>query len=359
MGQSLYNQPTLIDKRLFLTSDTQSRVTVSGPTPTETAINIQLKEFETFSRTADDVMFTDPVTGLLKLPDPNVPRFEVNGLIVEPAPLQQYCRQTEFFNDPAVWTPLNSVVISSQTQVAPTGQGAAADVLSDNGVVSNPAVSQILTGLDPISTDYRFSVWLKPLLPAPVPDVELLVNFTGGTPDPAVTLTLVAGVDIDVNGGWQRFDLNAFNANAAHTAVEVRITLVSPPTNQDIAVWGANFTESDYLASYRPRALEALATTGEESLVYNIDAMGIEPILPVSEGFTVFWEHLPLGEQGRQAPQIALADGVSSTGPVPPNLYDRVIAFGAHPSVATDFRLAITDTTSGSAVVHTHAGTYN
>jgi hypothetical protein len=357
MGQALYNQPNLIDKRLFLTSDTQARVTVSGPSPTETAINVQLKEFETFTRTNESVMYTDSTTGLLRFPDINVPRFEVNGIIVEPTPLFQYCRRSEFFNDLAVWTQLNSIVISSQTQVDPTGTGASADVLSDNGVTANPAVSQILAGLDPISTDYRFSVWLKPLPPAPVPNVELLVNFTGSTPDPAITLTLVAGVDIDVNGGWQRFDLNAFNANAAHNAVEVRITLTSAPSGQDIAVWGANFTESDYLASYRPRDLEALAVTGEESLVYNIDAMGIEPTL--SQDFTVFWEFLPLGEQGRQAPQIALADGASSTGPIPPNLYDRVIAFGAHPSVATDFKLAITDTTSGSAVVYTHAGTYN
>lgn len=357
MGLSLYNQPTLIAKRLFLTSDTQSRVTVSGPPPTETAINIQLKEFESFTRTSDVIMHTNPSTGLLQFPTPNVPRFEVNGLLVEPAPLLQYVRRTEFFNDPAVWTKLNNMVVSSQTQVDPIGAGAAADVLSDNGVTANPAVSQIITGLDPISTDYRFSVWLKPLPPAPTPDVQLLVNFTGGVPDPAITLTLVAGVDIDINGGWQRFDLNAFNANPAHTAVEVRITLTSPPATNSIAVWGANLTESDYLASYRPRETEALAVTGGEALIYNIDAMGIEPAL--SQDFTVFWEFLPLGEQGRQAPQIALADGASSTGPTPPNVYERVIAFGAHPSVATDFKLAITDTTSGSAVVYTHAGTYN
>ena len=39
--------------------------------------------------------------------------------------------------------------------------------------------------------------------------------------------------------------------------------------------------------------------------------------------------------------------------------YDKAISFGAHPSVATDFRLAITDSTSGSPVVSTHTGTYN
>ncbi len=348
MGLSQFNEPTLIDKRLFLLSDTQSRVTVRGQNA-PTALNLQLKAPDSFTRTADDAMYVDPVTGLLRLPDANLPRFEVNGLLVEPEQILQYCRDTENLLGSA-WTFINSPVISSQTQTAPTGQGLSADVLTSGA--GGDGVSQIAVGLDPIATDYRLSVFLKPLPPALVPNVEMFVNFSGGVPDPAITETIV----LDPTAGWQRFDLSALNANVAHNVAEIRFTLTTPG---DVAIWGANFTETNYLPSYRPREQEALAVTGEEHLVYSIDAMGIEP--DFTQDFTIIWEFIPVGEQGRQAPQIALAGGdTAGPGvPAPPTLYDKVIAFGAHPSVATDFRLAVTDSTSGAAVVTTHTGTYN
>lgn len=348
MGLAQFNTPTLTDKRLFLMSDTQSRVAVIGPNA-QTAFNLQLRSFDQFTRTADDAMYTDPETGFLRLPDANLPRFEVNGLIVEPTPLLQYVRETQNFINNTVWTQLNSPVISSQTQVGPTGIGNTADVLSGG---NGDGLAQIMVGLDPVSTDYRLSVFLKPLPPATVPQVELFVNFSGSTPDPAITETII----VDPTTDWLRYDLNALNANAAHNVAEIRLTLKS---TGDIAIYGANFTESDYLASYRPRVLEPLATTGEEDLVYPIEAMGIEPTLTTA--FTIIWEFIPLGEQGRQAPQIAFAGGDSAgpTPPPPPTLYDKVLAFGAHPSVVTDFRLAVTDSTSGIPVAHTHTGTYN
>jgi hypothetical protein len=224
-----------------------------------------------------------------------------------------------------------------------------------------------MTGLDPASEDYRLSVFLKIPTPQvnPVPDIQLFVNFSGSTPDPAITTTIL-GTSLTTE--WQRFDINAQNANAAHNVAEIRFNFV---TAGDVVMWGANFTGSDpaesvtslrngFLGSYRPRALQALTVSGRENLIYNFSAMGIEPIS--SQAFTVIWEFIPLGEQGRQAPQIAFAGGAShGVVPPPPGLYERVIAFGAHPSVATDFRLAIADdvTSPGVPVVYTHTGTYN
>ncbi len=357
----LFNEPISTDKRLFLTSDTQSRVTVSGtggvtePAP-DTALNIQLKGFETFDRTAEDAMYTDPNTGLLRLPDLNAVRFEVNGLILEPDPLLQYIRDTGLVevipDSPVTWDRSAGMVVSVPTETAPDGVGVSARVLTKSGG-GDEYINQILAGLDPITTDYRFSVFLKPLPPASIPDIEMFINFTGGAPDPAVVVPFT----IDPTSGWLRYDINGFNANVAHTAVEIRIIL---KTDGDIAVWGANFTESTYLASYRPRlATDPLVTTGEEHLIYELSSMGIEPEL--NQAFTVLWEFIPVGEQGRHAPQIAFAGGDSNGGPLPaaPALYDKALAFGAHPSVATDFRLAITDSTSGAPVVYTHAGTHN
>ncbi len=348
MGLAQFNQSKVIDKRLFLLSDTQSRVTVRGQNAS-TALNLQLKGFDFFTRTAENPMYADPVTKLMRFPDANLPRFEVNGLIVEPGAFLQYCRDTQNLLGTA-WSFENSPVISSQTQTSPTGQGLSADVLTSGA--GGDGVIQIMTGLDPISTDYRLSVFLKPLPPATIPSVELFVNFSGSTPDPAVTETLV----ISPTSGWERYDLNALNANVAHNVAEIRIRLLTPG---DIAVWGANFTETNYLASYRPRQQEALAVTGEEHLVYSLAAMGIEPTF--SQSFTIIWEFIPLGEQGRHVPRIGFAGGdTAGPGiPAPPTLYNKIISFGAHPSVATDFRLAVTDSTSGSAVVTTHTGTYN
>lgn len=348
MGLSQFNEPELIDKRLFLLSDTQSRVTVRGQNAS-TALNLQLSGPDSFTRTADDAMFVDPVTGLLRFPDATLTRFEVNGLLLEPEQILQYCRDTENFLGTA-WSAIGAPVISSQTQTAPTGQGLSADVLTSAG--GGDGMSQIVVGLDPSATDYRLSVFMKPLPPATVPNVEMFVNYSGSTPDPAITETIV----LDPTAGWQRFDINALNANAAHTVVEIRFTLTTPG---DVAIWGANLTETNYLPSYRPREQEALAITGEEHLVYPLSAMGIEPTF--SQPFTIIWEFIPLGEQGRQAPQIGFAGGdTAGPGvPAPPVLYDKMVAFGAHPAVATDFRLGVSDTTSGSAVVTTHTGTYN
>jgi len=292
-------------------------------------------------------MFVDAETGLLRFPDANLPRFEVNGLIVEPGQILQYARDTQSLLGTA-WNFINSPVVSSQTQTSPTGQGLSADVLTSAG--GGDGVSQIMVGLDPVATDYRLSIFLKPLPPAAIPQVQLFVNFSGSTPDPAITETIV----LNATDGWQRFDLNALNANVAHNVAEIRVTLTTPG---DVAIWGANFTETNYLPSYRPRVQEALAITGEEHLVYSLDAMGIEP--DFTQPFTVIWEFIPLGEQGRQAPQIAFAGGTLGGVAAPPTLYNKVIAFGAHPAVATDFRLGVSDTTSGSAVVTTHTGTYN
>ena len=125
---SLFNTPTYTDKRLFLLSDTQSRVKVVGPDAL-TAFNITLIGPNSFSRTADDCMYVDPVTGLLVEPDANLPRFEVSGLLLEPDALYQWVRETENIGNVAVWTHLNSPVISSKTQVSPTGTGNDADVL--------------------------------------------------------------------------------------------------------------------------------------------------------------------------------------------------------------------------------------
>ncbi|MHA2064756.1 MAG: hypothetical protein ACXABY_10315 [Candidatus Thorarchaeota archaeon] len=362
MGLAQFNKPTSTDKRLFLMSDTQSRVTVRGPNAS-TALNLQLKAPDAITRATENLMYADPITGLLRLPDLTQPRFEVNGTIVEPEPIIQYVRETQNFADP-VWTTINSPVISLPTQVDPRGVGASAQVLT--GVIAD-GLSQIMVGLDPVSEDYRLSVFLKTPFPLinPVPDIELFVNFSGSTPDAALVETIPGTA---ITSEWQRFDLNAFNANAAHNAAEVRFNFV---TAGEVAIWGANFTGSDpaesvtslrngYLSSYRPRAKEILAVSGRENLVYPFSAMGIEPTL--SQEFTLIWEFIPLGEQGRQVPQIAFAGG-SSHGvvPPPPGLYQRVIAFGAHPSVATDFRLAIADdvTTPGVPVVYTHSGTYN
>lgn len=344
MGQALFNVPTFQDKRLFLMSDTQSRVSVVGPVAT-TALNLQLKAPDSFSRTADDAMYVDPSTGLLVFPLVNLTRFEVNGLILEPAALNQYVKQTEDFTD-ALWVKGGSPVVAANTQTAPDGITLSADAIT-GGI--GESVSQIMAGLDPIATDYRLSVFMKPIDGSP-PTIKLFVNFSGSTPDPAVTEDIVVAAGTD----WLRYDLNALNANVAHNVAEIKFEFV---TAGSIAIWGANFTESDYLASYRPRGTEVLATTGEEHLVYSIDAMGAEP--STTDDFTVIWEFIPLGEQGRQAPQIALAGGDSKTSINPPGLYERVVAFGAHPSVATDFRLAIVDSTSGSPVVFTHSGTYN
>jgi len=309
-------------------------------------------------------MYADPITGLLRLPDLTQPRFEVNGLIVEPEPILQYVRETQDFSNAAIWVPLNSPVISLPTQVDPRGVGASAQVLT--GSIAD-GLSQIMTGLDPTSEDYRLSVFLKTPFPLvnPVPDIELFVNFSGSTPDAAIIETIPGA---SLTSEWQRFDLNASNANAAHNVVEIRFNFISAG---DVAIWGANFTGADptesvtslrnsYLSSYKPRAQEILAVSGRENLVYPFSAMGIEPTF--SQEFTLIWEFIPLGEQGRQVPQVAFAGGDShGVVPPPPDLYERVIAFGAHPSVATDFRLAITDdvTTPGVPVVYTHAGTYN
>ena len=351
MGLAQFNEPTILDKRLFLLSDTQSRITVRGQNAA-TALNLQLRSPDFFTRTADNAYFVNRITGLLTAPSPNQPRFEVNGLIVEPGQILQYCRNTEDLDHTqpgTAWNSVNSPVFSVPTETSPTGQGASVRVMTSGA--GGDGVSQIMTGLDPIATDYRLSVFMKPLDLSP-PNVEMFVNFSGSTPDPAITETIV----LDPSLGWQRFDLNAFNANVAHNVAEIRFTLTTPG---DVAIWGVNFTETDYLASYRPRVQESLTITGEEHLVYSIDAMGIEP--EFTQPFTIIWEFIPLGEQGRQAPAIGFAGGDSAGPgvPAPPTLYNKTITFGAHPSVATDFRLGVTDSTSGSAVVTTHTGTYN
>jgi len=342
-------------------SDTQSRVTVSGPNA-QTALNLQLRGFDTLTRDTEDLEYVDPLTGLLKAPDINLPRFEVNGLIVEPEPIIQYVRDTEDFSNPVVWVPVNSPVISLPTQSNPRGVGSSAQVITGN---IGDGLRQTMTGLDPASEDYRLSVFLKTPTPLinPVPDIELFVNFSGSTPDPAIIETIPG---TSLTSEWQRFDLNALNGNAAHNVAEIRFNFI---TAGDVAVWGPNFTGADpaesvtslrnsFLASYRTSVFPTVS--GRENLVYSIDAMGIEPTF--SQEFTLIWEFIPLGEQGRQAPQIALAGGAShGVVPPPPGLYERTIAFGAHPAVATDFRLAISDdvTTPGVPVVYTHAGTYN
>lgn len=346
INQALFNVPTLTDKRLFLLSDVQSRVKQVGP-EAQTAFNLVLKQPESFARTAEDVMYADRDSGLLVFPSANQTRLEVSGRIIEPQALFQWCRETENFINGSVWVPVNSPVISSQTQTAPTGATLSADVLSG---VLNDAVTQTLTGFDPGVNNHRFSVFLKPLPPASVPDVELEVNFLGGVPDPPVTAT----ISPDPNSDWVRYDVNAFNSNAAHTAVQVTIRLL---TSGDIGIWGANFTESNYVASYRPRALEAVAVTGEEHLLYPIDAMGIEPA--TNQDFTVIWELQPLGEQGNYAPFISMVGGDSNGGPLPapPSLYNKALSFGAHPTL-TEFKLGVTDST-GATVVYTHSSTYN
>ena len=352
----LFNVPVSIDKRLFLTSDTQSRITVSGPEP-DTALNIQLKGFESFTRTTENVMFADPVTGLLRLPDAGIVRFEVNGLLLEPEGLIQYIRNTDFDPSsgplPTSWTESGGIVVSVPTGVDPTGTGAPPGgyrVLSN--ITGTPQyIQQIITSFDPSAQPYRFSVFMKPLPPATVPDVKLYVNYSGGSP-----VTIEPVVVVDPTSDWLRYDIIAFNSDAGNTTTTVRIYLQN---NGEIAVWGVNFTESNYLASYRPRALETLAPTGGEHLIYDISAMGIEPA--TSQDFTVLWEFIPLGAQGDptgQAPSIAFAGGDSSTGPAPPQLYEKTLSFGAHTTLS-QHKLAIIDSTQASPSIYTHSTLYD
>jgi hypothetical protein len=300
-------------------------------------------------------MYTDPVTGLLSLPDANAVRFEVNGLLLEPEALLQYVRETGFDPTqnplPTEWT-LSAGAISASvpSQVDPTGTGASARVLSNTSGVPQ-YIQQIIAGLDPGAQPYRFSVFLKPLPPAVIPDVRLYVNYSGGTP-----VTVQPLIVVDPTSGWLRYDLLAINTDVANTAVTVRVVL---ETDGDIAIWGANFTESNYLASYRPRPQipgdpdPGLITTGEEHLIYDITAMGIEPLN--AQAFTVLWEFLPLGKQGEQAPKIAFADGDSNGDPTLPGLYDKAIEFGAHPNISFN-KLAIVDATGFPSVnTYTHA----
>jgi hypothetical protein len=350
MGQALFNVPQFTDKRLFLLSDTQSRIKEIGP-EAQSAFNLILRSFDAFTRTDTNIYYADRNTGLLVAAQPNIPRREVSGMLLEPEQVTQWVRNTEDFDftvGGSPWTSIGSPVISSQTETAPTGIGLSADQLT--ATLANDSVTQNIEALfDPGVDNHRFSLFIKPVDPTP-PDVRLQVDFAGGTP-----VAVFNDFVIDPNSDWLRYDLNALNPDVSNLLATVTIKLLSTGS---VAIWGANFTAGSITHSYRARALEAAGISGEEHMVYDIDAMGIEPA--TNQDFTVIWDFVPIAEQGFQAPQISLVGGDSNGGPVPlpPALYNKALSFGAHTTLTTD-KLAVVDSTPVTPVVYASPTDYN
>lgn len=174
-------------------------------------------------------------TGLISTP----------GLYVEGAATNYLLRSMEF--DHVAWVKSNATVVANNT-TAPDGTETADKITFDAN--SSALVRQAVSGENPASSTYTFSVWLRS---DSARDVRLRIDSTTSGSLSTVSLATT----------WRRVSVTRTFAVTDIADVEANIFNSDPNSVVPIYAWGAQLEKNSYATSFIPTTTAALTRNAE------------------------------------------------------------------------------------------------
>ena len=261
-----------------------------------------------FARASDGTYIEN---GVLKTAAADVPRYEADGLLLEPTSTNILTYSDSFNN--AKWIKTRSVIAANAT-AAPDGS-MTADKLGDNGIIdANSHVTQPFSPVDGILR-YSASVFVKA---AEVSVCTLaLVDGGGFTPNGAVAINLITGAIsgsgaanaqvLPLSNGWWRVSVTGVPSAGVSAAVRITLPATTTTTTDGIYVWGAQDEQRGTLTSHIPTTATSASRSAD---ILTLTAAGAK---------RVYREYTPLGSN------TAIIETVPYAGELCPPGHVRVI----------------------------------